>query len=90
MEEHFEYWYKRLVADKNEFVFAVTVHSGDVAMVLITRDKKLYINEEAREVLKEIWNKAYRNNINRLIPLMAQNLSDGNISVNGVKTAPRR
>ena len=34
LKEHIDYWYEGLKADRDEFVFAVTENSGDVAMVL--------------------------------------------------------
>jgi hypothetical protein len=43
IEEHIEYWYEGLKADRDEFVFVVTENSGDVAMVLITEDKTVQI-----------------------------------------------
>ena len=85
LEEHIDYWYEGLKSDREQFVFAVTENSGDVAMVLITPDKTIYVNEEAREKLSEFWIKAYKNHINRLIPMMADNLANDIISVNGVK-----
>jgi exoribonuclease II len=86
LEEHIDYWYEGLKSDRDQLVFAVTENSGHVAMVLITPDKTIYVNEEAREKLSEFWTKAYRNNINRLIPMMADNLANDIISVTGVKT----
>ena len=86
LEEHIDYWYEGLKSDRDQFVFAVTENSGDVAMVLITPDKTIYVNEEGREKLSQFWTKAYENNINRLIPMMADNLANNIISVTGVKT----
>lgn len=85
LEEHIDYWYEGLKSDRDQFVFAVTENSGDVAMVLIMPDKTIYVNEEAREKLAKFWIKAYENNINRLIPMMAENLANDIISVTGVK-----
>lgn len=85
LEEHLDYWYEGLKSDREQFVFAVTENSGDVAMVLITPDKTIYVNEEAREKLSEFWIKAYKHNINQLIPMMAENLANDIISVTGVK-----
>jgi hypothetical protein len=87
LEEHIEYWYEGLKADRDEFVFAVTESSGDVAMVLITEDKTVYVNEDAREKLCRLWSKAYETNIAFLIPMMADELASDIIAVNGVKTA---
>ncbi|MCA2812029.1 MAG: hypothetical protein IM477_05530 [Microcystis sp. M090S1] len=85
LEEHIDYWYEGLKSDRDQFVFAVTENSGDVAMVLITPGKTIYVNEEAREKLSQFWIKAYENNINQLIPMMAENLANDIISVTGVK-----
>lgn len=85
LEEHLDYWYEGLKSDREQFVFAITENTGHVAMVLITPDKTIYVNEEAREKLSEFWIKAYENNINGLIPMMAENLANDIISVTGVK-----
>ena len=85
LEEHLDYWYQGLLDDHNAFVFAVTAHSGDVAMVLIMPEKTIYVNEAAREKLAELWPETYRTNMKRLIPLMAEELAADIIAVNGVK-----
>jgi len=43
LEEHLDYWYEGLKSDRDQFVFAITENSGDVAMVLITPDKTIYV-----------------------------------------------
>lgn len=86
LAEHIDYWYAGLQADKDEYVFAVTENSGDVAMVLITKGKEIYVNEEAREKLQALWPQpAYAINLKRLIPVMADELANNIIAVNGVK-----
>lgn len=82
--EHLDDWYKGLVADRNEFVFAVTENSGDTAMVLITKERDVYVNEEARKKLSQMWGPAYKPNMKRLIPVMAEELANDIIAVNGV------
>lgn len=86
LEEHINYWYEGLKSDCDDFVFAVTENSGDVAMVLIAQQKNIYINEDARDKLTKLWSKNYNKNIKRLIPMMAEELANNIISVNGVKT----
>ncbi len=86
LEEHIDYWYKSLKSDHDEFVFAVTENSEAVAMVLITADKTIYINEDARKQLSKEWSINYKTNIKRLIPMMAEDLANDIISFNGVKT----
>jgi hypothetical protein len=84
--EHIDYWYNGLVADRNEFVFAVTENSGDTAMVLITKEKDIYVNEAAREKLLQLWGQAYHPNMKIMIPIMAEELANDIIAVNGVTT----
>ena len=84
LAEHVTYWYKGLKADQNEFVFAITENSGHTAMVLITKEKTVYVNEAARDKLTEWWGKVYKSNMERLIPMMADQLANDIIAVNGV------
>lgn len=85
VKEHIAYWKEGLRKDKEEFVFIVTENKGDVAMLLITIDDVLYINEKARKKLKELWEKNYEKNINYLLPQMVNDLANGNLSVTGVR-----
>lgn len=86
LEEHIDYWKKGMHKDKEEFVFVVTEKDGDAAMLLLTNKDKLFINEKARQRLQRYWKKAYENNIKKLLPLMAKQLSKEILSVNGVRT----
>jgi hypothetical protein len=86
LEEHIENWYAGLIADGEEFVFVATENSGDVAIVLITEDKRVYANEEARDALLKLWPQTYKDNMKLLIPMMAGELAKGFFAVNGVKT----
>lgn len=89
LKEHIDYWYKGLKRDKEELVFAVTVNRGDVAMVLITKNKDIYINEDARNFITQQWQgEVYKKNMERLIPMMANDLANKIIAVNRVKLAP--
>lgn len=91
LEEHIAYWKSSMMMDRDEFVFAVTVHKNnvtlalDVAMLLIEKSEKVYINEFARDRLKELWESAYLNNIKMLAPVFAKQLNDGEIAFTGVK-----
>ena len=86
LEDHIDDWYASMQQDENDFLFAVNENSGDIAMVLITPEKNLYINEQARDKLKEIWRRAYVSNIEHLIPLMAHELAHDSIAVSGVSS----
>ena len=88
LKEHIDYWKKGVKQDKEEFMFAVTQNNRDVAMLLITNKEELFVNEKAREQLYKFWNikNAYKNNIEYLLPFMVEELENGVIPVNGVKT----
>ena len=85
LSEHIDYWKEGLHRDKEEFVFVVNERQGDVAMVLITKSGRLFINEKARKQLQLYWKGQYEKNIELLLPAMAKELSKGRLSVNGVK-----
>lgn len=90
LEEHIDYWYNGLKADRDDFVFVVTENSGHVAMVLIMPDKTVLVNEAARAKLTEFWQNNYSINLNRLIPTMADELAHDSLFVNGVKTVDHK
>lgn len=77
LAEHVDEYLLSKKQDRDEYLFAITEHSNDVAMLLIDKDDVIYINEAAREQLKELWRIAYKSNIKRLIPDMAQELDAG-------------
>jgi hypothetical protein len=85
MEEHIGYWTEGMKKDKDDFVFAVTENNGHAAMVVITKNEELLINEPARAFLKKAWKKQYHKNIEILLPAMAAELAAGYFSVNRVK-----
>src|SRR5437899_661455 len=87
LEEHIDYWKKGMQEDNEEFVFVVTEKNGDAAMLLLTNDDELFINEKARQQLQSYWKNAYEENIKLLLPSMAKELSEGILSVTGVKFA---
>ena len=88
LKEHIDYWKNSVKQDKDEFMFVVTQNNGDVAMLLITNKEELFVNEKAREQLQLFWNveNVYKKNIEYLLPLMVEEIENGVISVNGVKS----
>jgi hypothetical protein len=85
LQEHIDFWHKGLKRDKEDLVFVVTENMGQVAMVLITRDKTVYINEDARRELARVWKLNYENNLEMLLPAMAGDLINGYVAITGVK-----
>ena len=87
LEEHIDEYLKSKQEDGDDYFFAVTEHTNDVSMLLIDENNKVYINEEARALLKEFWPKsAYKQNMQILIPQMVDELRKGFLFVVGVKT----
>jgi hypothetical protein len=84
LEENLQKWCADLDADRNNFVLVVTENSESVAMVLISKDKTVYVNEDGREKLSTIWNLNYENNVNLLLPAMADDIDSGFFSVTGI------
>ena len=52
LEEHIKEFMKSKKKDKDDYFFAVTEHTNDVAMLLIGKDDNVHVNEEARALLK--------------------------------------
>ena len=67
------------------FIFAITAHKNDVAMILIEPPKKVYKNENARKRLKRLWKKAYSSNIKKLMPHWVNELENERIPYQGIK-----
>jgi hypothetical protein len=88
LAEHVDDFRQSLFDDQDEFLFSVTEHSGDVAMMLIERTGEVYVNEDAKEKLKEAWQSAYISNLNKLLPTIAEQLGAGSIPYHGVKFVP--
>jgi len=85
LEEHIDEYLKSKQEDGDDYFFAVTEHTNDVAMLLIDEKNKVHVNEEARAKLKKYWHKSYEHNMKIMIPHMVDELSRGFLSVTGVK-----
>lgn len=75
-----------MMHDKDDYIFAVTENSGHVAMVLIEQSGQVYVNEQARNKLRDLWPAAYESNMKKFIPAFAKQLNQGENPINGVKT----
>ena len=72
--------------DGDDYFFAITERDNQVAMLLIDRDDKVHVNEEARAVLKTFWKgPVYKDNMLMLLPQMVDELNEGYYFVTGVK-----
>ncbi len=62
-------------------------HTNDVALLLIDESDNVHINEDALAFLKKFWRGTYKNNLNLLIPDMAEQLDAGYLYTAGIKTS---
>ena len=85
LEEIIDELKSSLTQDNDDYIFAVTENSGHVAMVLIEKSGQMYINEQAREKLKALWHSAYESNMKQLLPVLAKQLFENGLPINGVK-----
>ncbi len=56
-------------------------------MLLIDECDNIHINEDARALLKKLWGGAYGENMEVLIPKMAEQLDEGYLFAAGVKVS---
>jgi hypothetical protein len=87
LEEHVPEYLASKKKDKDKYFIAITEHTNDVAMLLIDDKNRLHINEQARTKLKQFWQNNYVQNLQKLIPQIAQELDDGYVFITGVKEA---
>ena len=86
LQEQIDEFLKSKKEDNDDFFFAITERDNQVAMLLIDREDKVHVNEEARAVLKKFWQKSvYEHNMQILIPQMVDELNEGYYFVTGVK-----
>ncbi len=92
MAEHIDEWYEGLKADREDILFVITEMAGEIAMVLIDKDRNIYVNEESKEYLLKIWTKNYPKNMKFLIPGIADHINEAVFSITGVSVikTPKR
>lgn len=90
LEAHIRFWRKGMLRDKDDFLLVVTEHSGDVALLLIDKQGKLFINEDGRRWLRRKWKApgVYAHNMQLFLPDMARQLHGGVVWTMGVKVVP--
>jgi hypothetical protein len=84
LERRIDEWHQGLKSDRENYVFVVTKNSSHMAMVMITKSKKVYVNEEAKEKLSQVFLLNYKKNIELLLPKMAGDFEISSVSVNGI------
>jgi hypothetical protein len=71
--------------DADDALICVVEDDSDVAMLLIEWNGSVLYNEKAFERLRQMWKHNYIANMQKLIPVFVDSLSQGMLGVRGVK-----
>lgn len=74
--------------DGDGALIAFVAEDGEMAMLLLDKSGTLYRNEAACEQLKLMWRSYYAANLNTLLPIFVDDLSQGMLAVAGVQWIP--
>lgn len=85
LEDNVKRWQMNMKGSEESYLFAIAESDHEIAMVLIESNQRLYINEAAREKLAEVWFEGYAPSMENLIPLVAEDLAEGALSINAVR-----
>ena len=74
--------------DGDDALIALVAEDREVALLLIDKSGTHYRNEAAREQLKLMWRTHYASNLQTMLPLFVDDLSQGMLAVGGVQWVP--
>lgn len=74
--------------DGNDALIALVAEGREVALLLIDKAGTHHRNEAAREQLKKMWRSHYAANLQTMLPLFVDDLSQGMLAVAGVQWVP--
>lgn len=74
--------------DGDDALIALVAEDREVALLLIDKAGTRFRNEAAREQLKLMWHTHYASNLNTLLPIFVDDLSQGLLAVAGVQWVP--
>ena len=77
-----------LHVDGDDALIALVVKGREVAMLLIDKAGTHHRNEAARAQLKQMWRSHYAANLQTMLPLFVDDLSQGMLAVGGVQWVP--
>ena len=77
-----------LRADGDDALIALVAEDQEVAMLLIEKAGTRHRNEAARAQLKQMWRSHYAANLQTVLPLFVDDLSQGLLAVAGVQWVP--
>jgi hypothetical protein len=77
-----------LDADADDALLCVLADDGDVAMLLVDWTGTIHRNEDALEHVKAMWRDNFEVNVQKLVPIFVEFISQNNLGVAGIKWIP--
>ena len=75
-------------ADADDALLCVLADDGNVAMLLVDWRGTIHRNEDALEHVKAMWRENFEVNVERLLPVFVEFISQNNLGVAGIKWIP--
>lgn len=74
--------------DADDALLCMLADDGDVAMMVIDWDGSIYRNENALKKLQAMWRHSFDTNVQTLVPILSDHISQNNLGVAGIKWLP--
>ena len=74
--------------DADDALLCMLADDGDVAMMVIDWDGSIYRNENALKKLQAMWRHSFEINVQTLLPILSDHISQKNLGVAGIKWLP--
>ena len=74
--------------DADDALLCMLADDGDVAMMVIDWDGSIYRNENALKKLQAMWRNSFDTNVQTLVPILSDHISQKNLGVAGIKWLP--
>jgi hypothetical protein len=78
----------QLSANADDALLCMLADDGDVAMMVIEWDGSIYRNENALKKLQAMWRHSFDANVQTLVPILSDYISQKNLGVAGIKWLP--
>ena len=74
--------------DADDALLCMLADDGDVTMMVIESDDSIYRNENALKKLQAMWRHSFEINVQTLLPILSDHISQKNLGVAGIKWLP--
>ena len=74
--------------DADDALLCMLADDGDVAMMVIDWDGSIYRNENALKKLRTMWQHSFDTNLQAIVPILSDHISQKNLGVVGIKWLP--